>query len=92
MVGRAIAITVIILAFMIFFYFFAASNEKRTRSKTRKFTSSLPESDPFQVIQRPPRRIFKKDPQDPLLIFVYWIIVPFFSAFLVLIALLLLAG
>ena len=91
MLGEAIIITMIILAFMVFFYFFAARNEKRKRTEVRKFHSSVQATEPFQVIQRQPKRLFKKDPQDPLLIFAYWIILPFFSAFVVVIAVLLLA-
>ncbi|OJX40801.1 MAG: hypothetical protein BGO78_10745 [Chloroflexi bacterium 44-23] len=90
MLGEAIIITIIILAFMVFFYFFVASNEKRQRSQVRKFYSNAQPAEPFQVTQRQPKRLFKKDPQDPLLIFAYWIILPFFSAFVVIIAVLLL--
>ncbi len=96
--GQTILTAILVFALLVFFYFFAASNEKRKRSETRKYYNTLPTSiphtgaDEIQVIQRQPKRIFKKDPQDPVLIFAYWIILPFFCAFVVVMAALLIAS
>lgn len=96
--GQTILSVILIIALLIFFYFFAASNEKRKRSETHKYFSSVVNTiqhepgDEIQVIQRQPKRVFKKDPQDPLLTFAYLIILPFFCAFVVVIVALLLSG
>jgi amino acid transporter len=73
--GQSILLGILVVGFLIFLYFFAASHEKSKRNEKRKYQSSVSYNQPQS------KRLFKKDPQDPLLTFTYWVILPLFSAF-----------
>jgi len=79
--GQSIFAGVLVVIFLIFLYFFAASHEKQKRSDRRNFQSSLAFHQNIEDLNSQPKRLFKKDPQDPLLTFVYWVILPLFFAF-----------
>jgi hypothetical protein len=79
--GQSIITGILIVIFLIFLYIFAASHEKQKRTDRRNFQSNLTFTQDLTDLKSQPKRLFKKDPQDPLLTFVYWVILPLFCAF-----------
>jgi hypothetical protein len=72
---------ILVIGVLIFLYFFAARHEKSGRSEKRTFHYSLDYEGRLGAGQTQPKRLFKKDPQDPLLTFIYWVVLPLFCAF-----------
>ena len=81
LLGQSIFAGILVVIFLIFLYVFAASHEKQKRTDRRNFQSSLYLSQDLTDLKSQPKRLFKKEPQDPLLTFVYWVILPLFCAF-----------
>jgi hypothetical protein len=81
LLGQSIFAGILVVIFLIFLYVFAASHEKQKRTDRRNFQSSLYYAPELTDEKTQPKRLFKKDPQDPLLTFVYWVILPLFCAF-----------
>lgn len=81
LLGQSIFAGILVIIFLIFLYFFAASHEKRKKSDRRNFQSSVSYSQELIDAKTQPKRLFKKDPQDPLITFTYWVILPLFCAF-----------
>lgn len=79
--GQSILLGILVIGFLIFLYFFAASHEKSKRNEKRKYQSSVSYNPGLLDNQTQQKRLFKKDPQDPLLTFTYWVILPLFCAF-----------